>query len=112
MRIHEMKLNCEPFTAVKSGSKTIEMRLYDEKRILIKQGDEIIFTNVTTGETLRCLVLQLYVYPTFEELYLYHDKISLGYKLDEPANAKDMTVYYPQEKIERYGVVGIEIRVL
>ena len=107
-----MKLNPEPFAAVKSGSKTIEMRLYDEKRALIKQGDEIIFTNIATGEILRCLVLQLYVYPTFEELYLHHDKIALGYKPDEPADAKDMTIYYPQEKIEQYGVVGIAIRVL
>ena len=29
---HEMKLNNEPFERIKNGTKTIEMRLNDEKR--------------------------------------------------------------------------------
>ena len=30
--IHKMKLNKSPFERIKNGTKTIEFRLYDEKR--------------------------------------------------------------------------------
>ena len=46
---HEMKLHSSPFEMIKSGKKTIELRLYDEKRQLIKEGDIIIFTNTSNG---------------------------------------------------------------
>ena len=33
---HEMKLNNSPFERIKNGTKTIELRLNDEKRQLLK----------------------------------------------------------------------------
>ena len=33
---HEMKLNNGPFERIKNGTKTIELRLNDEKRQLLK----------------------------------------------------------------------------
>ena len=30
--VHNMKLNESPFEKIKAGTKTIELRLYDEKR--------------------------------------------------------------------------------
>jgi ASC-1-like (ASCH) protein len=42
---HEMRLHDGPFKLIKAGSKTIELRLYDEKRQEIKVGDEIEFTS-------------------------------------------------------------------
>lgn len=107
---HEMKLQHSPFLSIKAGTKTVEMRLYDEKRALIRVGDEILFTDVDTAETLDCIVVALYVYKSFDELYRHHDKISIGYKENETADPKDMLAYYPQEKIEKYGVIGIGIR--
>ena len=47
--VHEMRLNDEPFQAIKDGTKTIEMRLYDEKRRMIQVGDVIRFTNRETS---------------------------------------------------------------
>ena len=41
--MHEMRLHNSPFKLIKSGTKTIEMRLNDEKRQLIKVGDSIKF---------------------------------------------------------------------
>lgn len=38
MKFH-MKLLKEPFDNIKNGTKTIEFRLYDEKRKQIKIGD-------------------------------------------------------------------------
>ena len=37
-------LNNRPFKSIKEGTKTIELRLNDEKRSLLKVGDEIEFT--------------------------------------------------------------------
>ena len=48
--VHNMKLNPYPFEMIKSGQKTIELRLLDEKRQLIKVGDTIVFTNTSTNE--------------------------------------------------------------
>ena len=44
---HTMRLNKEPFEMIKSGMKTIELRLYDEKRKLLRIGDEIEFILAT-----------------------------------------------------------------
>lgn len=107
-----MDLDDKPFRAVESGRKTIEMRLNDERRAPIKSGDVIVFKNTLTGKSLRCLVVKIYRYGSFAELYLHHDKLSLGYGENETANHKDMLKYYAQEKIDRYGVLGIEIKVI
>ena len=112
MKTHEMKLNAAPFAAIQSKTKTIEMRLHDEKRQALQVGDCLRFTNADTGETLSTKILALHVYPTFDELYRQFDKTALGYKVNEPANPKDMLAYYPQEEIEKYGVVGIELQVI
>ena len=42
---HFMKLDPQPFESIKSGEKTIELRLFDEKRQLINVGDTIVFTD-------------------------------------------------------------------
>ena len=81
-----MRLQHAPFSSIKEGGKRIEMRLYDEKRSLINEGDSIEFTDVATGETLVCRVVHLYCYASFEDLYAHHDKISIGYKESEEAN--------------------------
>jgi ASC-1-like (ASCH) protein len=48
--IINMKLNNDPFNRIKNGSKTIELRLNDEKRSKLKVNDFIEFTNVETNE--------------------------------------------------------------
>lgn len=41
--LHKMKLQEDPFKRIKNGTKTVEFRLYDEKRQSIQIGDEIEF---------------------------------------------------------------------
>ena len=48
--VHRMNLQSGPYEMIKSGRKTIELRLWDEKRRKIKAGDEIVFTENATGE--------------------------------------------------------------
>ncbi|MCP4393947.1 MAG: ASCH domain-containing protein [Alphaproteobacteria bacterium] len=64
-----MRLHPEPFEAIKSGLKTIEMRLLDEKRQAIKLDDEITFVSRVTAEELTAKVKDLKVYQDFAELY-------------------------------------------
>ena len=45
MNTHKLQLATLPFDAITSGAKTIESRLYDEKRQTIQIGDTVIFTN-------------------------------------------------------------------
>ena len=58
------------------------------------------------------MVINMYRYLSFEELYQHHSKVSIGYNKDEIANPKEMLMYYSKEMIEKYGVVAIEIKVL
>ncbi len=109
--ICSMKLHHRPFLAIKSGRKTIEMRLNDDKRKLLNVGDMVEFTDTKTGEKLVCEVVHLHRYASFEELYKNHNKISIGYEENEIADPKDMLAYYPQEEITKYGVVGIEVKI-
>ena len=106
---HEMKLHNQPFEKIKNGTKTIELRLNDEKRQLLKIKDIIEFTNRQTLEKILVEIEELHKYPSFEELYKHFDKISMGYNENESANPKDMEEYYSKEEQDKYGVVGIQI---
>ena len=108
--LHKMKLNNQPYINIKKGTKSIEMRLNDEKRQLLKINDLIEFTNKETLEKMIVEIENLYFYPSFEELYKHFDKISLGYKENEIANPNDMEEYYTKEEQKKYGVIGIKIR--
>ena len=105
-----MKLNNRPFTNIKNGIKTIELRLNDEKRQLLKVKDLIEFTNKDTTEQMIVEIINIYHYPSFEELYKHFDKVSMGYEEKELADPKDMEEYYSKEEQEKYGVLGIEIK--
>ena len=108
---HKMKLNEEPFEKIKNGSKTIELRLYDEKRRKIKVGDMIRFMSKT--DKLAATVKALHIFKNFEKLYAALPLDKCGYSADElpTASPDDMLEYYTKEQIKKYGVVGIEIEV-
>ena len=107
---YKMHLTEKPFFMIKSGKKDIEMRLFDEKRQKIQKGDTIEFSNVETGQTINAEVIDIHKFNNFSELYSDFDKTRLGYYEDEEASPKDMSQYYSNEEIEKYGVVGIEIK--
>lgn len=107
---HEKKLNNGPYVNIKNGTKTIELRLNDDKRQLLKIKDLIEFTNKETLEQMLVEIQNLYHYPSFDELYKHFDKVSMGYKENDVADPKDMEKYYSKEEQEKYGVLGIEIK--
>ena len=109
--IHNMKLHAAPFEKIKSGEKTIELRLFDEKRQKIQVGDFVVFTNIATGEKLQAKVKKLHRFNSFEGLYQALPLLQCGYTEDDVATAHpdDMLAYYSAEEQQKYGVVGIEL---
>ena len=100
---------------IENGLKTFELRLYDEKRQQIHQGDEIIFANTSdNSKTLRVKVLALHLFPDFAALYAALPLDKCGYLPQEipSASPDDMNAYYPPEKQALYGVVAIEMKVI
>ncbi|MFR5876935.1 MAG: ASCH domain-containing protein [Eubacterium sp.] len=107
---HYFNLKDSPFEKIANGTKTIELRLYDEKRQKINVGDEIVFFN-SKGNTLPAIVTALHRFYSFRELYNNLDLLKCGYDKSNITNASytDMEEYYSADDIKKYGVVGIEI---
>ena len=102
MTTHRLKLHSEPFAAIVSGQKTIESRLYDEKRQKIQLGDQIMFINRTNPEqTMTATVVGLLRYATF------HDLLKFGGESVEWLE-NQINEFYSAADQERYGVLGIE----
>lgn len=107
--IHKMKLNQSPFDRIKNGTKTVEFRLYDDKRKQIKVGDKIEFSKLPEqNEKLLVEVLELYQDKTFENLFrkLYKDN-----EEEIERKTKSMYTIYSQEQEKQYGVLGIKIKI-
>ncbi len=108
---HVMKLHSEPFAMIKAGQKTMELRLWDEKRQQLKIGDTIEFLNTSNGETLQATVSNLYRFDSFAALYQALPLLKCGYTPENVGSAKpaDMQRYYSADQQRQYGVVGIEL---
>ena len=103
-----MKLNKNPFERMKNGTKTVEFRLFDEKRQKIKVGDKIEFSKLPDlQEKLLVDVVELYREDTFEDLFR---KL---YPNEEEIKRKTIAMYeiYPKEKEQQYGILGIRIKI-
>ena len=111
---HYMKLDPIPFMQIRMGMKTIELRLWDEKRSMIKTGDDIIFTCTEDGRSLQASVFKMHRFHDFEALYKALPLEKCGYTAEEAVTASytDMEAYYTKEQIKSFGVVGIEIEVI
>lgn len=114
MAQHNMKLNPTPFANIKSGKKDIELRLYDEKRREIAPNDIIIFTNNETQETLPATVVGLCRFSDFGNLVSVVGAKRCGWDKSYPIEKynADMEKYYSKEDIEKYGALGIVVKVI
>lgn len=109
--LHKMKLQEDPFERIKNGTKTVEFRLYDEKRRTIQIGDEIEFSKLPElQEKLLVKVIDLYKEESFEKL---SKKVFVGEDKEKIIEkAKSMNRFYTPEQEKEYGVVGIKIEII
>ena len=111
---HKMKLQPEYYNYILNGTKRIEIRLYDEKRQLIKIGDTITFLKEPElNESFSTRVVGLLRYDSFEDMFKDFD-ISI---LSDKSMNKDELIsvleqFYPKEKQDKFGVLGIRIELL
>ena len=113
--LHRMRLEADAFEKIDAGEKTIELRLYDEKRRRIQAGDVIRFESTADDtDVLYARVDGLRFFASFDELYAALPLTACGYTAKEAktASPRDMDRYYSPEAQRKWGVVGIELALL
>ena len=112
MITHQLKLATEPFDAIVSGYKTIESRLYDEKRQKIQLGDEIVFTNRDNpSQTTTVKVVGLLRYATFHDLFSHNNPRKFGGESVEWLE-NQINEFYSLHDQKQNGIIGIEFELM
>ena len=98
---------------MKNGTKRTEIRLNDEKRKNIKIGDEILFKKEPElKEEISTQIVNLIVKRNFKELIRNLDVSEYSDKSEsEEKFLKDLYRFYTKDQEEKYGVVGIQIKI-
>ena len=109
---YQMQLATEYFEKIKNGTKTIECRLYDEKREKMRVGDTIEFSD-TKNERHKILseITALHQFPSFSELLDHFPITSFGGE-NKGQFLSALKQFYSDEDEKKYGVVGIEIKLI
>ena len=105
-----MKVQTKYYRLLKSDVKTIELRLWDEKRRQIKAGDKITFSDLSDpDDTFVAKVIALHHAPNFDELCDIISPEKAGFATKEEL-IQCLQEFYTPENQQEYGVVGIEIK--
>ena len=113
--IHQMKLQKDFFEKIESGEQTIEIRLLDEKRKVLRVKDIIEFSKLPSlHKKIQVKVLELLYYESFENLIKDFGIKSFGYNKDFPIDSFLENLYniYTKDDEKRFGVLGIKLEVL
>lgn len=112
MNTHQLQLATIPFDTIASGTKTIESRLYDEKRQAIKIGDTIVFTNrENADQTISVKVIGLLRYETFHDLFTHNSSGKFGGESVEWLESQ-INEFYSIDDQRKDGVIGIEFELI
>ena len=108
--MHTMKVQTKYYRLLKAGIKTVELRLFDEKRQQIQVGDEITFSDLSDpNDTFVAQVLALHRANSFDELCATVPPAQAGFTTKEEL-IDCLQEFYTPEAQQKYGVVGIEIK--
>ncbi len=103
---HHFHLHQEPFEKIKNGSKTVESRLYDNKRRLINVGDTIVFTSRHTHESIEKKISNIQIFNSFSEMLAQIQIHTFGNDSIEK-ELQGLQEYYSLEDQQTYGVVAL-----
>ena len=112
--VHEMRLADAPFDMIKSGKKSVEVRLTDEEHRQISVGDVIIFCRKSgISDTCAVNVVGLRHYKDFLELFSAESLAAAGCENMTAAQAaQSMYQYYTAEQESVFGALAIEIELI
>ena len=112
--LHRMKLQTGAFELVENGVKTLELRLYDDKRKAIQLHDVVEFLEVPNfTRKVRVKVTGLLVYPTFASIVDDLPARLMGYRESEKTYLRtSMYEVYGAEDEARYGALGIRFIII
>lgn len=108
---HHMKLQLKPFEKICSGTKQIEIRLFDEKRQQLKIGDVITVTKMDDeSKNVQTRIINLIRFDSYKNLFgAYNPALYGGENRDE---YESMYQYYSREEEQEYGVLAIHLQVI
>ena len=102
------------FEVVKYGTKTVEVRVNDEKRRKLKIGDKITFLKRPDDiEKMDAVIEDLVYYKDFFELvkdYTMDELYLKDYSKEDFINL--LKRFYSDEEINKYGVVAIKFKII
>lgn len=107
-----MSLRPEYYEMVRSGEKDIELRLYDEKRRRMRNGDMLLIYNAQNhNDYIRAKIMRLHIAKSFADLAT---KISMPRTGFASLNALMTAIskFYDPDTESKYGIVGIELEVI
>lgn len=109
--IHSMKIKEKYFNFIKYGTKYYEIRLNDEKRKNIKDGDFIELQKETLlEEKILVMVDKIEYYKNIAELL---DNIEINHLIDLSISKEEfkeeLELFYPLKKQKKYGVIAIRL---
>lgn len=106
--VHSMNLDDKFFDLIKTGKKNYELRMNDDKRKMIKIGDEICFSKSTNNkEFFYKKVKKLHYYYNLEELVNGLDINLIGFENKEDLILA-MNKFY-EDKLGKMDIVAIEL---
>jgi ASC-1-like (ASCH) protein len=107
---HTLNVQTKYYNLLKSGQKTVELRLWDEKRQTIKVHDTIVFSDAATpADTFEAKVVALHRFDSFSRLCQVIPPATAGFGSADDL-LKAIEGFYPADKQKQYGVVGIEVK--
>lgn len=108
--VFNMNLQDNFFNMVRNNSKTLEVRLLDDKRKALKIGDTIIFSN-SSNQTIHVTIISLSIYNNFEELLQNNNPVEIGLiNSSKKDTIEQLYSIYPEEKCYQYKVLAIKFK--
>ncbi|CEN87326.1 ASCH domain-containing protein [Paraclostridium sordellii] len=109
---HIMHLKNDYFNLIDKNLKSIELRIYDQKRRLISVGDNIEFVNSLDAKTsILVEVTNIEIFRSFKDLIEHTDKKLLGWAhLSEDTILDKLREIYSIDDENKFGVVKITFK--
>lgn len=101
-----------PYIDIVSRQKTIEARLYDVKRQILRPGDTITYINRDNpDQTVTIQVIGLLWYSNFHDLFSHNNPKKFGGSSVEALDSQIEQFYTIEEQLKN-GVIGIEFEII